>query len=677
MALNDNDLLDAIENRRNAIFTEKNLIDSDELLGQSQDKDWLLGSITRGVVSEDTFARVDITNRFYSSAQNKFEDSTLGGNTYINPLPQFTQYADPRVLGKFPGRQPVTLFSGSDSDSAQHGLVSDGLGHYYNEAFEDNAQVIHMRFGSPEFNSLTNFFTSFYNENAARVARTGRIDDIFFRLGNFAGTVVNVLYWPLLAAHAIGAGLTWLMSKPASKFYYLRPTMTTYWLAVNTMVNQIQVNKGLYATALEKAEGQKINTAFKLDKSAMANMAKMMPDIFSANGGVDVYAVGNRGSRIKREMEKKLAQTVESSDSFEGFVQKYRQTSIENTRPVRGIADSIADWASVNVGKLEGKEKKDVEQSLRVNNEGGSNEAPSDWLSFLTSEWDDGAAFASFRVNHTGSVGESFTNTATTSDLASKINSTSAQNKAAYFTFAGGNVTDAIGSITGAASSFAKGVLNSFGASGLVALAGSAFVDIPKHYENSSAKLASSTYTIHLISPTNNPISQIMNIDIPLCMLLTAALPKAAGKQSYTWPYLVELYDKSRAQTRLGMIDSLSVTRGTTNLPFSKDGNVLGVEVTFTVMDMSEVMSMPVSLGFSLNPKEGVFDDETVYSDYMAILSGLNVNQQIYKFSKLKLAAQQRLRRWQMTFTPSYAAGIITDLPGIRHIDLLFRGTDK
>ena len=49
---------------------------------------------------------------------------------------------------------------------------------------------------------------------------------------------------------------------------------------------------------------------------------------------------------------------------------------------------------------------------------------------------------------------------------------------------------------------------------------------------------------------------------VPLSMLLAGALPKSTGKHSYDAPFLVEIYDKGKAQTRLGIIDSISITRG-------------------------------------------------------------------------------------------------------------------
>lgn len=102
-------------------------------------------------------------------------------------------------------------------------------------------------------------------------------------------------------------------------------------------------------------------------------------------------------------------------------------------------------------------------------------ESPNDWGSFLEAELDDGLAWASFKVESTGPISESFGNSFTESDLAQKMNDMSAKSKAFYFATAGGNKNaEAANAVITAGADFIKGALDSFSASGLVALAGSA-----------------------------------------------------------------------------------------------------------------------------------------------------------------------------------------------------------
>ena len=182
---------------------------------------------------------------------------------------------------------------------------------------------------------------------------------------------------------------------------------------------------------------------------------------------------------------------------------------------------------------------------------------------------------------------------------------------------------------------------------------------------------------MQLVSPYGNPISQMINIYIPMCMILAAALPLSTGKQSYTSPFLLELYDQGKAQTRLGIIDSLSFVRGTTNLGFSKNKNFMSVDVTFTVADLSSVMHMPLTSGFSLNPLKGIMDEDTVYTDYLHVLAAATLGQSIYPTRKLRDNLLVKWRSLEAWTSPARWAGIIHEKTPLGLIDMFVKGTDR
>lgn len=66
----------------------------------------------------------------------------------------------------------------------------------------------------------------------------------------------------------------------------------------------------------------------------------------------------------------------------------------------------------------------------------------SSFIEFAEAEIRDGSQFATFRVNHTGDIGESFSNSAGESQMASKLNGMSSSARAARFSFADGNLSD-------------------------------------------------------------------------------------------------------------------------------------------------------------------------------------------------------------------------------------------
>jgi hypothetical protein len=634
----------------------------------------------------------DFKRRFYSSALIDYTDTRPGGSLCINPPAQRTRFADIRIKNALTG--------------------SLGKGRWYKETIDDNSQIIHMRFGVEQHNSLTSFFTGFYNSAASQIARTGRASNKFFyALGKVAGFVVQLASWKLLAIHFLGAAINFLTKEPHSKFYYSKPAMPLYWNAVTTMVNHMAVNRGVVPRVFGGASA--VLEPGYTGAEAGATMNKIMPTIFTPKGSIDVYALANRAKRLERQRMKLLEDRLDKAQEM-GItdLQKVIRDVMNTKLPTATSAEPslegyLARWFTVAEPKTGDAEKtsanETVEDTYKTGTDGKKGYLSS-VLDFTKAEMDDGGAFASFRVNATGPVNNSFTNSVGESNLSSKINGMSADARSKKFDFAGGNLVGgavgaAFGAVTDAVMSFGQGVLDSVQMSGLATLAGSAFVDIPKYWQGSTANLPTSTYTINLVSPYHNPISQILNIDIPLAMLLAGVLPKSTGAQSYTGPFLVELYDRGRCQTRLGMIDSLSITRGTGNVGFNQDGKALGVDVSFTIVDMSSVLHMPITENFSfiegaaqavgsavggdvgqiaaITLTGGAFTEDTVFSDYLAVLSGMALNDQIYGFQNLKLNLTRKMAAFETWKSPAHMASFLGDTFPIRALSMFYRGTDK
>jgi hypothetical protein len=662
------------------------------------------------LVTSDDLEATDIQNRTFTTASVKYTDTTPGGNIAINPPAQFTRYADIRAPGRFSGNMGI-----------QDG--SKGMGRYYSEAIDDNAQVIHLRFGVPQFAPMSTFFTGFYNTGAGQMARTGRATSSFYMVGRAAGFIVSIMSWKLLAVHLIGLGARFLMQKPSSKFYYMKPAMPLYWNAVTTMVNHLAVNRGIIPR-VGAPDQINLNGNPAGTQEGIAQLHALLPDVFKKNGGIDVYALANRAKRLERKhMAAKERATANAPpegytvEQISKIMQGVESQVLQDSVPAlvgdneSNYGDSyMGKWLASNPSKPAGSDGTDTssitEAVLDTQTAGES------FFNFLKAELDDGGAFASFRVNSTGPVTESFSNTVGESDISSKINGMSASARNTKFNFGGGNLVGgvagaAIGGVVNAAKDFVAGIGDSLEISGLAALAGAAFVDIPKHWQSSAANLPHASYTIELRSPYGNAISQLLNLDIPLAMLLAGVLPLSTGKQSYTSPFLVELFDKGRCQTRLGMIDSMTITRGQGNLGFNNEGHAMGIDVTFSIVDMSSILHMPITEGFSLGTAaiagtaavvggvaggpvgaaalggaalaagSGVFDEDTSFSDYMAILAGMGVADQIYQFRKLMLNITRAQAGWDSYTDPSRFASFAADtLPG-RLVSAFYKGTPR
>ena len=208
-----------------------------------------------------------------------------------------------------------------------------------------------------------------------------------------------------------------------------------------------------------------------------------------------------------------------------------------------------------------------------------------------------------------------------------------------------------------------SGVASGVMLDGLVAMTGAAFVDIPERWDSSSADIsASTTYTMQLRSPYGNPLSQFLNIDVPLACLLAAALPISHGNQSYGEPFLVELYSPGKNVIRLGMISSLSITRGTGTVGWTQSGSPIGVDVSFTVKDLSTAVHAPIDTDMhSLLPWRGLMASDNTFHDYMAVLGNMSINDMTSNENRIAMNISQKISNYKRLVSPQNIANIILD----------------
>lgn len=636
------------------------------------------------------------SRRFYSTADRKFEDTSLGGNYVCNPFPGFTPYADVPKPGIADRNQLNPL-----SD-----LSNIGMGCFYSEAFDDSMQVIHVRCGKPEFNSMWGFFRTSYNVEAAQLANTGRFTTISTTAGKIGGVVAmafmlgGMVTFGLLAANYIAGGLHGMLVANPYKFYASRPTMAVYWNAVTQMVNQIMTHAGVFPSF----EAQQIGEEVVYSEQMHEDLKALMPGVFNKSGYIDVYAVVNRAERIGIRVRKAQQQAIDSASSNASL--KAAMSDVFNAAlqadDYNTLEQALKLWQASEVGGNIDKEKTAThiptfaagtieekyqgQQLEKEKNPPAFFDSPDKWIStklsgfkeYLDAEFQDGAAFATFRVDHTGPVQESFSNSTRSNDLGQKINSMSAQGRAVSFSFAQGNLVPGMDEILGGIKGFAAGALDTLNLGGLLSLAGSAYTDIPEGWENAVANLPSMNYSVRLQAPYAHPVSRLQFEIIPLCMFLGLALPHAAGRAAYTQPFLCEVYDPGKAISRLCIVQSLQITRGVANLGFTKNKHFRGVDINIVFKDLSSIMYMPLDTSFSIDPFKQINAHDSAYSDYMSVLGASKLGAQIYRGQKLKLRAKNWIRgNIQSLSSPSQWAGIIREMDGLNMLDIFYPDTGR
>lgn len=647
-----------------------------DLSGIPDDIDWLRASF---LISDDSFDDAIRNARNYSTADDKFQNTSLGGNYAVNIPPQFTHTADPNVIG----------FGGAKSDSKKSGVKLNkyaddvGMGRYFSEAIDDNKEVIHMRFGIPEFNSMASFFLNSYDSDLAKLAKTGEASEGFVKflgstIGSLAGFVVSVPIVAIMTAIRIGNALSRLIfnfgvTAPNSKFYYIKSTMRLYWKVVNQLTNTLAVNLGILPSYIWDGSYQTFEnnrfSFFNVDEKKnranltpeiVAKLNEALPDIFRKDGGIDVRAVANKAKRLEIARRKRVTEILEEFEKTENLLglntelEKLLKERVTDDYKSENKGNSPENWFIEYLKSALAKitvddEIKIAEESEKSEEEENGNSAVKllssvkntvgSWLyndnkdgigpntktsDYLEAELYSGSDWVTFRVTGEKAVTESMSNEVGQSAIAEKVNGLAGSIRDTNFNLAGGDLgipglQAIIDFVTSTAGSAVSTVAKNVGLDGLGILQSGAFVDIPNTWKNSTANLPKMEYKIELRATYGNKISIFTEMYLQLMMLLAGTLPLSTGRNSYTSPFLVEVYRKGRSQVRMGIIESISINRGVGNTGWSVDQLPLAIDVTLTIADLSTILHMP------LDTRTGAYDDDSAYSDYMATLGSLGL----------------------------------------------------
>lgn len=620
-------------------------------------------------------SRVSHRRDIYRDTLSKFTDTSLGGSFEINPIPQFCDYADPRPRVSYYGL-------GERIDEG-----STGLGWAYDRMFSDTTQRIYLRMGDPEFNSLTSFYGSMYNRELALLARRSRSPGIAESAGKFVGTILAIPFLPLTLSSSFYRLAAQI---PSSRYYYSKPSMPKYWKYVETMVNTIAANMKLIAPIWEQSFWQSVtdtedpNDPLTDPQDTMTTLAKAYPNLFLHNGGINIYGFAGRATSMSIEEQKARRKIFKDNKdnpealktALDEHYTKLETTKIRSGHRIdengqeRTLDVALSDYLGSVAGTVDGTETDAQEETTGrglfdfADQEGGLwGIIKGKWDGFAEqsiSEMADGTQFLCLRVNNTGSASESFSNSTKEAEISSKLNSFSSGAKEIRTTLLGGNIGDdivsnVVESVFGVAGDFIQGVAQKIPLGGLIGLMGSAYVDIPEVYDNSTSSMNSLTYNIELRTTSGHPLAILKEIMIPMCCILGFALPQSTGTESYTQPMLIEVWDKSKAKSRLCLCTDLTITRGVGNLGWSRDGYPLAVDISFTLKELSRVTHMPAL------PSIGLFSEASLFNDYMAVLGGLSLYDQEAFVNRIAIASAKLSNSFYQSINPARYASQFWD----------------
>lgn len=633
-------------------------------------------------------------NRYGTSASHKFASTSPGMSLGVNPKPQFTRYCDIRDKGRVASRDDHISV---ETTSHPHGL---GMGGVYSEAFDDNQQRVFFRFGTPSYMFLPFWLAKAFDIDKAVLQGRGTITSTFIEAVGlvtkfFAIAAAPVMWVAGLILGAIGGSM---------RFYSVTPRMYLYWSTAENILNSMVARRTMlpqtYTDYTYKLKPT-IGNPESISANFLTQLHEYIPNLVDAETGrISMFAIALRGqavyNRIKKDELDNAPSTIKDAqprdvtqnlsfapvDSEGGrFVNKlftlaYDKLMGLESEKAPGVSDGTATATSVikygpeftdsagnpiNISLDPNDPADSVDGRLIANAEGGSWKQK--YGEYLMAELTEGAAFAVFNVENTGSVGESFSSSFGANPIESTFNSISAKARNLGSLLSGLKDIPFVGDALELAADTGAMILSK-GTHGfanpLLALAYGVNVSMPKIWESSAANLPKSNYKIKLISPYGNAYSQLFNIYLPLAMLLAASLPRSTGTSSYMSPFFCETFDRGRNNIQVGMISGLQLTRGTSNLAFTRAGHPNAIDVDLTVDNLDEIISVDVTsngvLTKAIKAVDNILAADTPFTGYINTLTAVDVYTLAFRIPKIRLKLAESMMVIKSVTDPDPAA---------------------
>ena len=255
-----------------------------------------------------------------------------------------------------------------------------------------------------------------------------------------------------------------------------------------------------------------------------------------------------------------------------------------------------------------------------------------------------------FYLDSLDTVSETFSNETTTSSIDGLVNQYSDMVNEVKFLF--GKEGDSVAASLAAAGAEASGTISSGLSSAAQGLAGGIVGSLSENLQDTilnGAKIvfpkiwSSSSYDksyqldIKLRSPDHDSLSIFLNVLKPYCKLLALTLPRSTSKSdvnAYSAPFLVKASVKGMFSIDMGIISSLSVTKGA-QCCWNDDGLPTQIDISLTIEDLYSSIhtngfdgSVPWK-NFNLFGKSAITGivNNTSYQDFLANTAGLNIAQ--------------------------------------------------
>lgn len=495
-----------------------------------------------------------------------------------------------------------------DDDIVHPNTMSDsqrqiGMGRVYASTTEQNQTILWLSFGVPRFTSLTSFYLKAFHKDIIKINATGTEGGILSNIGNLFTSGVS------LAISIVTAPVRWVYNIgnvvrdfSVDRFYDFRSTMHLYYKYVDSILATWLVDTGMYSDAS--------NSNMSADPRALPIVLQEIgPSIW------DVLATRAR----------------------------------------------MLGMTSVNKGHYEDDLKKLLEKETMDYDMDSTNI----W-SWIGRTWDDGmkqtfagaTQYIGFRVEKDTDASESWSSSTAPSAIAEKINSTIQEAASKTQDYGLRNEDNFVKNAISGAASFLSGITNAFTISGITdAAMYGAYIDMPEQYKSSEFHKSHSV-SFKLRSPYGDITSIYQSIIVPLACLMAAALPRAAGNNSWMQPFNVRAYCAGRFSVSIGIIESLSIRRGSSEFGWTYQNLPTCVDVSISIKDMATSMYMSIHDGWLPD----LFPANDNFKEFMLTLSGTGLQERVSRVAQYRRHAQYAAHMFRnRILNPMYHTSWIRD----------------
>lgn len=245
--------------------------------------------------------------------------------------------------------------------------------------------------------------------------------------------------------------------------------------------------------------------------------------------------------------------------------------------------------------------------------------------------------YTEFYINPNISYSETFQNSTKPSMLAGMVQGASEFSKEIAFLFSAGaaqNLGDSQKALGEGLKSLGAGLTGGTGIiqrmlSGVSTIISGANLIFPEIWMDSSFS-RSFNIEITLKTPYGNPESIFTDILVPMAHWICLAAPRQASINTYGAPFLIKFHIPGFCSVDMGIVESLTITKGGDGSAWSVDGLPLEVQLSINIKDLYSALSISRVNGISFVDAYNTLWN-TSYLDYIAIQSGLDMRQTFHK----------------------------------------------